>query len=1009
MLSACHSIVRIGVGEVHRHRFPLDRGHYARVVIRQGAADLRAAIRDPAGRVVADVDARLDGPESVSIEADTSGTYQVEVRLVDAARAADRYTIVLEMARVAGPLDKTRIAAERTSTEAKRLYDQGTSPSRQQAATRLEEALSLWRAARDRFGEASTLGYLGDVTLLSGDARKALALYERALAICRELGEVAQEASALVNIAAAHSALGDKVRAVQIYDEARERARAAGDLRVEAIALSNVGGVHAQMGATDLALARAGEALPIWRRLRDRHWEGQTLNTLASVSATRGEHQRALDYFAAALALWRASGDRRGEAVALSNVGTVLFLLGDFRQAAAHQERAAAALDALGDKRNKASVLVGLARTLDQAERKDAALERFDEAVGLAREVGDRRGEGVALVGRAGLLLARGQREEARHAYEEGLALSRAAGDRLREAVALNGLGQVHHAKGDYAHAIDLHGEALVLARQAGDRNGEAAALLHLARNERDLERLAEARAHAEEALALVESVRGSVARHELRASYLATKRDFYELEIDLLMRLHRQEPSAGFDAEALRASERARARGLVELLIEARAEIRQGGNPALVDRERGLQRAINAAAQRQMALLGNKQTEGQAAALAVSLEALLSEYQAVQGAIRSASPRYAALTQPTPPTLTELRALLDPDTALVEFALGRERSYAWVLAQTTIHSAELPGRDAIEAAARRLHQALGNRAPRTPAAPGSAAARAPEHERAAAALSVLVLDPLAGRLTSKRLVIVGDGALDYVAFGALPLPRRGANRVAAASLPLLATHEVLALPSASVLSVLRREAREWTSTDTSVAVLADPVFHADDVRVRRGRGPVQRGAQPEQGGIGASVRSLARAIDESGLVPGGRLPRLPFTRREARAILDLLPPRRALSALDFAASRATATHPDLRRYRIVHIASHALVNATHPELSGIALSLVDEKGAPQDGFLRLHENLQPRSAGQSHRVERLSVGPRSRDSRRRAHRPDAWIHVRRRASGRRESVASRR
>jgi CHAT domain-containing protein len=62
------------------------------------------------------------------------------------------------------------------------------------------------------------------------------------------------------------------------------------------------------------------------------------------------------------------------------------------------------------------------------------------------------------------------------------------------------------------------------------------------------------------------------------------------------------------------------------------------------------------------------------------------------------------------------------------------------------------------------------------------------------------------------------------------------------------------------------------------------------------------------------------------------------------------------LKALDFAASRATATSPQLGQYQIVHFATHSLINNQHPELSGIVLSLVDEQGQPQDGFLRLYE-----------------------------------------------------
>jgi CHAT domain-containing protein len=83
-----------------------------------------------------------------------------------------------------------------------------------------------------------------------------------------------------------------------------------------------------------------------------------------------------------------------------------------------------------------------------------------------------------------------------------------------------------------------------------------------------------------------------------------------------------------------------------------------------------------------------------------------------------------------------------------------------------------------------------------------------------------------------------------------------------------------------------------------------------------------------------------------------GTIPRLPFTRREARAILAAAPPGSSRAALDFEASRATLTDPALAQYRVLHLATHGFLNASRPELSGIVLSLFDAGGRPQPGFL---------------------------------------------------------
>jgi CHAT domain-containing protein len=87
-----------------------------------------------------------------------------------------------------------------------------------------------------------------------------------------------------------------------------------------------------------------------------------------------------------------------------------------------------------------------------------------------------------------------------------------------------------------------------------------------------------------------------------------------------------------------------------------------------------------------------------------------------------------------------------------------------------------------------------------------------------------------------------------------------------------------------------------------------------------------------------------------------GNLRRLRFSRQEAEEIVRLAADDPNLEAVDFDANRALATSAEMGQYRIVHFATHGLINNEHPELSGIVLSLVDRQGRPQNGFLRLYD-----------------------------------------------------
>ena len=78
--------------------------------------------------------------------------------------------------------------------------------------------------------------------------------------------------------------------------------------------------------------------------------------------------------------------------------------------------------------------------------------------------------------------------------------------------------------------------------------------------------------------------------------------------------------------------------------------------------------------------------------------------------------------------------------------------------------------------------------------------------------------------------------------------------------------------------------------------------------------------------------------------MPGDRLrsglARLPFSRMEADAIASLAPSGSVLKATDFNASVRAATAPSVADYRIVHFATHGVLDTRTPELSGLVLSL---------------------------------------------------------------------
>jgi CHAT domain-containing protein len=221
------------------------------------------------------------------------------------------------------------------------------------------------------------------------------------------------------------------------------------------------------------------------------------------------------------------------------------------------------------------------------------------------------------------------------------------------------------------------------------------------------------------------------------------------------------------------------------------------------------------------------------------------------------------------------------------------------------------------------------------------------DYQEAAAKLSETLLGPITQQLGNKNLLLVSDGALDYIPFAALPIPASSRDKNNGA--PLVTQHEIVNLPSASALAALRRDVAGRAKAARTLAVIADPVFEPDDPRVRRT-------TEMKLAVIESSRDEVLRSSRDFQPDDAGRILRLPFTRREALAISSLVPPSQRRRALDFDANRSTAMSGELAQYQFVHFATHGFLNTKHPELSGIVLSLVDERGAEQKGFLRANE-----------------------------------------------------
>jgi CHAT domain-containing protein len=794
-------------------------------------------------------------------------------------------------------------------------------------------ALLLAEASSDRLLESEVHSDVGVARSLAAapgeDEGEALHDCESALTTARQLHGVRQEAKALNCLGEVAYNEGERERALGFYVQAQNLWDQLRDPQGQAETLLFQGYVYSDQSQLDRAQTCFDRAMSLWTSLADSRGKAVALVAEARLRQRRGEYQEALNRFQRAQELLQRMGDAVWEAASLTGLGTVYLKMGQTEYALKYWERAFELFEAAGLKIYSVDVLMSLGDTYLAAGDDTSAFSRFERALALGTELGNPHWQAYALRFIGVIYLVRDEPTEAIQYLQRSLEVQRHFIDPRFEAQTRADVGEARELLGDHDAARRSFAEALDLGRAAVDRVAESRALYGLARASIGLGDLSSARTYIEQSLSVVESIRTEVESRDLRASYVASVHQYHELRMDVLMRLHDRRGDAGLAAAAFEASERARARSLLDSLADARVNLRAGLDPDLLDREQTIKQAFDEWAGRR----ATATSQSEVAALAAEYRDLEATYQQIEAEIRSKSPRYAALAQPEPLSLREVQQqVLDPDTLLLEYALGEERSYLWAVTERGQSSYTLPPRGEVEHAAQRLYEKLTTRLSATGdlrARQGAIEGADREYRAEAARLSETLLGPVARQLPGKRILVVADGALQYVPFAALPVPGHGDGFV-----PLMAEHEVVHLPSASVLGVIRRETADRPVAAGTVAVLADPVFEQDDPRLQG------RGVEPA-----APTRDAS--LD---------MPRLPATRQEADAICALAPAGTTLEKTGLAASRATAQSRELAGYRIVHFATHGILDNETPGLSGLMLSTYDAQGRPQDGLLRLHD-----------------------------------------------------
>jgi CHAT domain-containing protein/tetratricopeptide (TPR) repeat protein len=861
---------QLAVGATDAYPIELVAGQYLVAAFDQRGIDVAVDVFGPGHRLLFTVDGPYEthGVEGVHLVAETSGRYLLEVRSLE-VEPGGRYLARLESLRPAVAVDYLRSAAERALCEASVLTK--TAPISWEAAAKFEAASRLFRELGASGRQAEAMYKLGRLDLRADRYREALDLFRGALPLYRRLGDRKFVALSYLEIGRCEFKLVELQRAEADYRRALREWQALPLEGGRASTLDSLAELLRDQGQAANSLRFYRQEAELWHRLGNAAKEAEILVLISSNLRAVGDWDQALaqDWQARDLCR-RCSGPQRARVV--TETGDVYLDSGEPRKALPFLSRALA-LQSATDLEARALTLTDIGRAYRKLQDYDHALRSYDQALPIYQALGDRRSEATVWIDLGAAHRYLRQLRASGRCYDQALVLARATGYRTAEAEALLGAGRIARDQGNPRTALQL---------------GEAA-------------------------LAIVEALRADVSRPDQRSGFLARNVDFYEFLVEVLMQLHAAEPGGGFDRRALGYSEQLRARGLAEALA-ARRRARPAAPALLAERQR-LMREIGA---RDLELRQAVPPGGSPSAADPRLQALLERWREVeaQGGLPVPAAEAAGLAPPRP--LAEIqRDLLDDHTLLLEYCFGLTKTFLWAVTSDGIASFELRGREELEPLVRATYALLSHRQP--PEGEELAAMRAAE-------LSRVLLGPVAERLGDRRLLIVADGAVQYIPFAALPDPRNGVE-------PLVLHHEIVYAPSLEVLAALRGKPATRFDPGGPLAVIADPVFGGQDERARH---------------LAIAPQSLDPLL--------AAMPRLPYSRIEAEKIAALARGQVVLQALGFDANRELVTGGRLKRYRILHFATHGTLRADRPELSALALSQIDRAGRPRDGWLRVDE-----------------------------------------------------
>lgn len=833
---------------------------------------------------------------------------------------------------------------------------------RQQTLSSLLVAAGKLRQANDPKKTIETLNEAGHLQLKLFLKQAALITFQQSQALLDQITDPVTRVDTLNGLATAYIAVNSYREAVPFLNDARTISEQNNYPAGKAEALLLLSACQNNNSKIAEALTTAGEALSLWQSLANDRGIVRTHVAMGNYYSAKSGLVEAAQEFQSALDLATKIGDLTLQAEALVYLGFVEHRKGIWQESFSFMRKAENLIDSEAEPYLMGQINAGYAEGFIETGLPENGLEKYEEArkyyektetprpvavaswgIGKAQYILEKYSEALDTLQRTLAVAesknfpsvaaqchdylgrtyaALNQQADALTHFETALGIYETRGNSMEAARIRALIGQLYQTQGKFDEAQKAYQQALQTFDALDDLLDRAVTLFAMGRLEVKRGNFATAEDHFRQSVETTESVRSKSTTRDLTAAFSATVHDRYLQYIQCLMRRNDRQAAI----QAFEVSESARARSLAEFLRSIDTNLLAGLDPDLANREKSLRHSIRAKKDYRVGLISIEDRKADLQQLDAELAQLEAQYKSVSATISQRYPAYDQITQPRGWDLARIQneVIKDDDTILLEYILGTEKSYVWAITRDSFNSYEITGDFA--------------KAAETVYNLSKEPARSNENEltQAAQSLSQMLLSPVAGHLNKRRIIVIADGALNYIPFQMLPVPSSSSEL-------LVAEHEIVNAPSASILGELREEVAGRRARSKVLAAFGNPALGS--------------GGQNDQTASGEPLHDALRDIELSGdSFDLSKIGQLFFAEREINNLREIATPAATFAATGFAANRDQLFKMDLGQYAILHFATHGLLDPKHPEKSGILLATVDDQGNKLKGFINLQD-----------------------------------------------------